>query len=815
MLRTFGVRVITGLALFIALLLGAGTPAASDKAAPVAVTVFDSFEAPDALAPWLLRSVAGEVTDEHATEGRHAARLVYPQWHEGAEKWPAFILDRGRGPFRDGDWRPYDVLAFDVYNDSPAPARLKLRIDDAHGRVWQGISWELPPRKPFRAELELARLAGPLDLSEVSHFDLYMSMPDRSYTLFLDNIRLVALPLRVTEATLRPDPFRSGHVAVTCKLSRPGRCHVRIVGPDGKTARAYRRACSQLSWTWDARTSQGLAPPGSYRAELRVEDPAWKNFRAYRALLGTFTIEPKQRRPAMVAWTEPTTRKVMLFSRPAPGEPVACWLPAAEGLRPSAPATGPVLRVDMARNEFEGVQVVFLTRDRQVRLRCAIEGLKHAGTGETFPTDNCTVYQVGYVLTKDPKIYQVDYVGWWPDPLLPQTDLFAEPGEAMPVWVSLKSERNTRPGLYRGQLAVWVDGKRAGSLPLEVRVYEATLPDTTTIRTAFSMYEHMIARIYGGELSPAMKRKYQQFVADHRINPDNIYRSSPPPIEDVEYFARQGKLNAFNIVHINGTQKWDDARLASLAAKLDPYVAELKRRGLEKLGYIYGFDEAGPSRFAAMKKAFAFLKKRYPGIPIVTTARDRSYGLDTGLDDVVDVWVPLTAAYNFEAAEAARRRGKQVWWYICIGPRHPYANWFVEYTAIEPRLLGWMTYQQRVTGFLYYTMTRWPNQHEPMRLDGHNKTNWNPASYRTANGDGCLFYGGPDGPITTVRFENVRDGFEDYELLCLLAKRLGDEGAAGRTLCDNLIPTLTTWTRDVQQFARVRRELLRRASVRP
>ena len=79
----------------------------------------------------------------------------------------------------------------------------------------------------------------------------------------------------------------------------------------------------------------------------------------------------------------------------------------------------------------------------------------------------------------------------------------------------------------------------------------------------------------------------------------------------------------------------------------------------------------------------------------------------------------------------------------------------------------------------------------------------------TFNGDGSLFCGGPDGPITTIRFENVRDGIEDHELLRLLAQRLGDGGKESRSLCDELIPTLTTFTRDVRKFAEVRLRLLR------
>jgi len=69
----------------------------------------------------------------------------------------------------------------------------------------------------------------------------------------------------------------------------------------------------------------------------------------------------------------------------------------------------------------------------------------------------------------------------------------------------------------------------------------------------------------------------------------------------------------------------------------------------------------------------------------------------------VDIWVPLTPSYDLPEAEALRREGKQMWWYICLVPVHPYANWFIEYPAIESRLLmGAMSHKYRVDGFLYY-----------------------------------------------------------------------------------------------------------------
>ncbi len=107
----------------------------------------------------------------------------------------------------------------------------------------------------------------------------------------------------------------------------------------------------------------------------------------------------------------------------------------------------------------------------------------------------------------------------------------------------------------------------------------------------------------------------------------------------------------------------------------------------------------------------------------LTTAHDPTYGLESGVD-AVDAWCPRTSGYDPEWAQAARARGKQVWWYICVGPRHPYANWFVEYPAIETRLLmGAMAAKYRPDGFLYWYANNWPSK----PIDEGPYTDWDTA----------------------------------------------------------------------------------------
>jgi len=147
-----------------------------------------------------------------------------------------------------------------------------------------------------------------------------------------------------------------------------------------------------------------------------------------------------------------------------------------------------------------------------------------------------------------------------------------------------------------------------------------------------------------------------------------------------------------------------------------------------------------------------------------------------------------------------------VWWYICCGPPHPHANWFVEYPAIETRLLmGAMTAKYRPDGFLYYALTRWPNNTKPIE-DGP-FTAWNPASFKTFNGDGSILCPGPGGkPLATIRIENFRDGLEDYAYARILEATIeAKEQAIGAETPDS---TDRQWLKNARSLLNVPESLV-------
>jgi hypothetical protein len=221
------------------------------------------------------------------------------------------------------------------------------------------------------------------------------------------------------------------------------------------------------------------------------------------------------------------------------------------------------------------------------------------------------------------------------------------------------------------------------------------------------------------------------------------------------------------------------------------------------------------------------LKKSAPGLTTMLTEQP-----EPELAGPIDIWCPVSHNYDHEATQTYRAAGARFWWYVCTGPKAPYCTLFIDHPATELRVWLWQTWQRDISGILVWSSNYWtssaafPNAAHPQNpyqdpmgyVSGYStpkgtKRHW-------GNGDGRFVYpplsaavpgaSGPgpvlQPPVSSVRFEMLREGIEDYEFLYLLRELLevskGNISAAEYAEMQSLLEVPESISRDMTTFAK-------------
>jgi len=251
--------------------------------------------------------------------------------------------------------------------------------------------------------------------------------------------------------------------------------------------------------------------------------------------------------------------------------------------------------------------------------------------------------------------------------------------------------------------------------------------------------------------------------------------------------------------------------------------AHLRAKGWLDKAFIYWFDEPSESQYPYLHKGFNKLKEYCPDITRMITKH-----VDAGLIGGPNLWCPISNEYNHERAEERRKFGERFWWYVCTGPKAPYTGLFLDHPAPEMRIWLWQTFQRHINGILVWQCNYWtsgtayPDSKHPQN-PYEDPMSWT-SGYGTpsgkkvpwGNGDGRFIYppvaaasGDPaepvlEGPVDSIRWEQLRDGIEDYEYLTILRQKLEQRrsslGPEKVREYENLLSVPENITRSMPQF---------------
>ncbi|GAA2756376.1 DUF4091 domain-containing protein [Actinopolymorpha rutila] len=775
-------------------LLVAGSLTLSGIALPqnasASTTVFQDFES-DADLNGITVSVPqvdSATRVPYGTHGESGLRFtVGPSDTPGASASAGVTLHAGTASLPVTDWSGHKAIGFDFFTDLPYDTIGRVTVRDTKGKAW-GADYTIHARgwTPFNAVLSSLTAAG-VDVRTISYIGISIPRADEPLVGYYDAFRLAddypydqtAYGDRAASALLQLCGFGSiltdlsnqldGMLRQVGQRTAVDQRLRGLVGDEQAEVAQLRQALHTGGMDYDAYTDFNSAVTEARRAVSRLAN----------------TIDARADAPQSDFGLASADSMSLVYPKDLPFT-----------------STGPAPTAGLAKGEHESVQAVVLPYAEELKgVQAQVASVRGPHGQPAAESDlQVTVDPVGSLYTKPSSAYRRPvYQGWTPDPIRDDlTSVDVATADVQPYWIRMRAGGNAPTGTYSIAVRFSAEGKATRTMTVTAKVWPFAIPDQPKLLTAFQ-YTPRITNLAYGVTDPAqqeaLKHEFWSFLNEYKIKPDQIYTVDgnpaipgdfsirPTPVEDVVYVRDHYGLQHFNALYLysgllnpSKPETWQ-AQIDTWLDQLDTAMASYRAAGVAQYAYVYGFDEASGPMLQAARQTFAAIKERFPDLPIMTTLRDNSMGVNTGLAGLVDIWVPQQDLYDQAVAERTRARGDQAWWYPDIATGHPLPNWFNGFPPIDARMLmGPMSYQAGVEGVLYYATNRWLlDQHaeQPLVDDGI-FSRFDPVTFGTTAGDGSLFYPGPDGPMASIRIENFRDGMEDYNLLWTLRNTLSE-----------------------------------------
>ncbi len=360
----------------------------------------------------------------------------------------------------------------------------------------------------------------------------------------------------------------------------------------------------------------------------------------------------------------------------------------------------------MARNEFEGLQVLVYPMNGTLEgVTFEWSDLADAKSGARIPKADIACFrQDVFRLHKNGKIGDWYFHGKnfdVPDPLVSLATADLPEHVSTPYWFTIRTRPETKAGNYAGTITVKAKNAPPRELKLAVKVWDYKVPEVWNFETMGQTIWGNIARAHG-KLTPELKRKYLDFLLDHRFSPVQQYADVlSPDLADIPYCIERG----MSTIYLSGNFTGNAERLR------ERYEA-VKKLGLIDKALVYIGDET--KDWTEMRKRSDAIRKVCPELMIMIGGSFPRPELE-GIIDIFDPQIDQRAnkVYSLPADEMlpmvrkTQARGEKFFWYVAAGPMLPCPNVQMEDPLIASRVLFWLTWKFGVTGFEYYCYNIW------------------------------------------------------------------------------------------------------------
>ena len=419
------------------------------------------------------------------------------------------------------------------------------------------------------------------------------------------------------------------------------------------------------------------------------------------------------------------------------------------------------------------------------------------------------------------------------------------PGTNQALWIDTYIDRSTEPGTYSQNVVVTIDDESI-SLPIDITVYDVTLPDKPSINAVGELYRTYFQEGAGYDITEpqwqAMAQCYQQLAHQHRMVfierlPDlltaeelEIYADIIQPAITGELFSAENGYvgpgantpvtlwktpwpQTIDGVTYSGISDNEIQRFDGLAYIWDKLV---ERRGWTDTDYFaYVFDEVdGPNNNGdGSLSRDEYLKVVHDQIARVQSAIDNGSEStnidliwtshsnpsqwrgdpDLDLTDIIRLWAPNASAADTEFLKERIDAGEKAWFYHSGHPAIGAHS--INVSGIEMRTWGVVGARYGFQGQFMWAVNL-GNDEFPYR-DPQFNVNEDRA------GNGVMVYPGNQldkigyekspGPVPSMRLKAWRRGLQDAELYYLAYDKSPN---AADTLLKQQMPAALTEGRD-------------------
>ena len=729
------------------------------------------FEDKAALRQWDTQGASIERALQNASQGRWALQLTL-----APGRYPGLILEPG-SPLLVG-WDDYDLLRFDVFNPQTNPVSLTVRIDDTQSADFGSRYNEGFVMRPGKNVIELGvhRLRTSdhkrnLDVSRLKQFMIFASDVQSPLVLFLDNLRLEGATA-VTNNTVvrafdfgpRGSPVMEGFVGVS-------------------EADIYDKACG---WGWVAPRhlasfddelpdslcrdyvgpAEGAAATntfvvdvtnGTYQVlkctrDLRAVDPYYGIDHDWWPEKDVWQEEILAKFPQEISQVTVTNGQIALaFTNVA-----VYWLAVLPSADDWLASVNAARRREFFEKYFYLEPYTLPPGPSQIRLAAArgqtvttfFTGMNPLAMSSWTSFPDCTVGFRAIRLMERPVargLYQIEETA-----LLPLTNRAHAERFALTVHVS----KHAKPGLYRTGM---------GGIPVELRIWPFALPAARNVDMTYGWY-------YDPSDDPAMRDRELRDMVEHGFN--SVTSIRPTVRRDGSLDTRQtdefldsaknaGLINnhpvpietlmiARQLSHILGVEEFSEPFLPAYRRALAAFHDWAGRKSFPVLAYVV--DEPREQALNDWNRNFADTQRylelhRAAGLrTLVTLTADDSFGKSyLPLLRLLDV-VSTHPAESCRGILDASRGGKPELWLYNAG--------------MNRITFGFLPWALGAKGRWEWHYSWWTQAYDPFARTAENP--WSTGTGATMPS--------PDGPLSTVAYENVRAGIDDYRYLWELEK---------------------------------------------